>query len=228
MDRPICLYFGGCLNGLMNSAANPQRQQRQPKWPWIVCALLGLILGIVSALAVSGGALSKGHVKVGRWSSDPSVGAKAADPWLRARIARVGLLALTKEETIYFDRQTDDDGNPLREACTYRLSGVAIPARWWSMTIYGADQMLPRNTDRASSIDATRALSDGNAAWEGTLSAVKPAGDKLWLSSKAGGTFSITLRLYNPETTQPEELAKLAFPSVSRVSCDGEVVKGAK
>jgi hypothetical protein len=211
----------------MDHSTKLHTSKPKPKWAWFVCGIIGLCLGGVSALAVSGGALSKGNVKVGRWSSDPSVGAKAADPWLRARIARVGLLALTKEETIYFDRQTDDDGNLLQEACTYRLSGAAIPARWWSMTIYGADQMMPRNRDGASSIDATRAMGDGKTLWLGTLSAVKPTGGGLWLSSNAGGTFSITLRLYNPETTQPRELAKLTFPSVSLVSCKDDARKGA-
>lgn len=212
----------------MGKTPGSHNGRRAPKWPWLVCGLFGTVIGVASAFGISGGALSKGNVKVGRWSSDPSVGAKAADPWLRARIARVGLLALTKEETIYFDRQTDDSGNPLREACVYALSGGAIPARWWSITIYGADQMMPRNTDGASSIDATRAQKDAKTDWTGTLSATKPNEGGLWLSSKGGGTFSVTLRLYNPATTQPAELAKLTFPNVALVSCGDDQAKGAK
>jgi hypothetical protein len=190
-------------------------------WLWLVCMLAGLVLGIGSALALTGGALSTGNVMVGRWSTDPNVGAKAANPWLRARVARVGLLALTKQETLYFDRSTDEAGNPLREDCRYRLSGAPIPARWWSLTIYDQSQFLPRNTDQASSIDATRALAGGRTTWDGVLSPDRPAGDALWLSSKAGGTFSVTLRLYNPTSTDPTQLAKLAFPKIELVSCAG-------
>ncbi len=165
--------------------------------------------------------MGQGKVMVGRWSTDPSVGAKAANPWLRARIARIGLLGLTKEETLYFDRTTDEAGNPLREACIYKLAGGPIPVRWWSMTIYGADQFLPRNSDVAGSIDATRSLSDSRTAWSGTLSAVRPNDQPLWLSSKAAGTFSLTLRLYNPSTVDPAQLAKMTFPTIELVRCDG-------
>jgi hypothetical protein len=205
----------------MSRIASEPKQSKAAKWPWFLCALLGLGAGITSALAISGGTMGQGKMMVGRWLSDPSIGAKAANPWLRARIARVGLLGLTKEETLYFDRTTDEAGNPLREACTYKLSGVAIPTRWWSMTIYGGDQFLPRNSDQAGSIDATRALSEGQASWSGKLSATRPADQPLWLSSKAAGSFSITLRLYNPSTVEPAELAKMVFPRIDLIGCDG-------
>ena len=80
-------------------------------WRWLICGVLGLGLGVGSALAVSGGLFSDAKLVSGRWSTDPTVGAAAANPWLRATIARVGLLALTKEETVYFNRDVDDDGD---------------------------------------------------------------------------------------------------------------------
>jgi hypothetical protein len=203
------------------------KSKKSSLWRWLVYALLGLTIGTGSALALSGGALSAGNIMVGRWSSDPNVGSVAAGPWLRARIARVGLLGLTKSETIYFDRTTDEAGNRLRETCTYRLSGTTIPTRWWSMTIYGADQFLPRNTDAAGSVDATRALPEGQTTSEGVLSAVRPTGAGPWLSSKGAGTFSITLRLYNPSTTDPAQLSLLSFPKIELQSCADSASKGA-
>lgn len=192
------------------------------KWPWVVCGLVGAALGVGSALAVSGGALGTGKIAVGLWSSDPSIGAKAANPWLRARIARVGLLALTKTETLYFDRTLDESGAPLREACNYRVTGGAIPTRWWSLTIYDSAGYLPRNEDKASSIDATRALQGGQTSWSGVIGDVAPQGSNLWLSSKAAGDFAITLRLYNPSTIDPDALAKLDFPKIERLNCRGD------
>jgi hypothetical protein len=203
----------------MNKADAQTQSKRPPIWVWVACAFIGIILGAGSAFAVSGGALSAGNIMVGRWSTDPSVGSQAANPWLRARIARVGLLALAKSETLYFDRRVDEDGNALREACTYKLTGVPIAARWWSMTIYGDDQFLPRNVDGANSIDATRALPNASAGWTGTLSAQRPRTGGLWLSSKAGDNFSITLRLYNPSTIEPTALAGMDFPKIELISC---------
>lgn len=191
-------------------------------WRWLICGLAGMAVGIGSAFSISGGWLSEASIVSGKWSTDPTVGAAAANPWVRATIARVGLLALTKEETIYFNRELDEDGAPLVETCTYALSGQALPTRWWSITIYGADQMLPVNTDKASSIDATRALPAGATSWTGSLSANRPATGQ-WLSSKGGGRFSLTIRLYNPQSVDRAFLEGLNLPQVKKLSCAGAV-----
>ena len=140
---------------------------------YAVAVLLGLTLGLGSAVAVTGGLMGGGAVTAGRWSTDLTVGAPAATPWVRARIARVGLLALNREETLYFDRATDEDGRALDARCRYRVEGGPLPARWWSVTLYGADQMLPRNDDGAASVDATRLAAAG--AWEATVAAAPPS-----------------------------------------------------
>jgi hypothetical protein len=193
--------------------------QKTPIWGWVLAGICGLILGIASALWLSNAGFGGSQIINGKWSTDPLIGAKAANPWLRARIARVGLLALSKEETLYFDRTTDESGAPLRESCQYRIEGQPIATRWWSMTIYGKDQFLPRNTDKASSIDATRALGDAGEAWTGIIAASRPADTQNWVSSKAAGDFSLTLRLYNPSSVEPTMLTKMAFPTINRVAC---------
>ena len=192
-------------------------------WVWGLAGLAGLVLGTGSALAISNGALSGGVlgggvVQAGPWSTDVSIGSTTANPWLRARVARVGLLALSQQETLYFDRTRDDSGAPLRAACRYRLSGGTLPTRWWSITIYGADQFLPRNLDGAGSLDATRALADGAQAWTSEISPVRPASGH-WISSAAAGTFSLTLRLYNPDFVDANRLSQLALPKVERLDC---------
>ena len=121
---------------------------------YVGAILAGSALGLGSALWLAGlwpdgRSLAFGNVDVGGWRSDFAIGSKAADPYTRARVARHGLLALAKTEAVYLTRTTDDAGAPLREACTYRLSGGAMPAGWWSVTLYGAGSMLPANTDEA-------------------------------------------------------------------------------
>lgn len=186
---------------------------------FLLAALLGLTAGVGSAVAVTGGSMGAGALTVGRWSTDLTVGAPAASPWVRARIARVGLLALNRDETVYFDRATDEDGMPLRDACRYRLTGGVLPARWWSVTIYGADQMLPRNDDQAASVDVTQWGTDGaGEAWTATVSAVRPASGA-WISARGAGAFSLTLRLYNPASADAAALRGVALPTVRRIGC---------
>ncbi|WP_230959491.1 DUF1214 domain-containing protein [Erythrobacter donghaensis] len=182
------------------------------------------MLGFGSALWLAGlwpqrSTMAFGDVDVGGWRSDFAVGSKAADPYTRARVARHGLLALAKTEAVYFTRATDDTGAPLREACSYRLSGGQMPAGWWSVTLYDRQSMLPANTDGALSIDAERA---GGGAWSAVIAPARPADDGLWISSRGAGSFDLTLRLYMPSAallSAPD--TALTPPRIERISCEG-------
>ena len=164
--------------------------------------------------------LTFGNVVVGGWRADFATGSDAADPYTRARVARHGLLALAKSEAVYLTRATDDAGQPLSEDCTYRLTGGAMPAEWWSVTLYDARSMLPANTDNALSIDASRA---GGRQWEVVIAPVRPQGTKHWTSSRNTGNFDLTLRLYMPDPALLEAPAQtLSAPRIERLSCGGK------
>lgn len=198
------------------------RRARGPIWPWLVAVGVGLLVGAGSAVAVSGGAIGAagaGRLETGRWTTDLTVGGAAAGPWVRARVARVGLLALPRSETVYFDRTTDEAGQPLDPACTYAITGAPLQTRWWSITVYGSDQMLVRNDDRAHSIDATRA---GGGAWQATLGPTRPVGGGLWLSTRDATAPILMVRLYNPKPSDDAALARLSLPRVERVACGAD------
>jgi hypothetical protein len=192
---------------------------------YLFAVVAGCALGLGGALAMAGlwpGAnpLAFGDVEVDGWRSDFAIGSEAADPYTRARVARHGLLALAKTEAVYFTRTADDAGQPLRETCRYRLSGGAMPAGWWSVTLYDAQSMLPSNTDEALSIDASRA---GAGRWEAVIAPERPLGAGHWISSRNAGAFDLTLRLYMPEAALLERpLQTLVPPQIERIGCDGE------
>lgn len=189
---------------------------------YFAATVAGCVLGLGSALWLAGlwpagRSLAFGNVDVGGWRSDFAIGSRGADPYTRARVARHGLLALAKSEAVYLTRATDDAGDPLREACTYRLTGGAMPAGWWSVTLYDAANMLPANTDNALSIDAGRA---GMGNWSAVIAPVRPSGDEAWISNRGAGAFDLTLRLYMPAPAllaAPE--ATLDPPRIDRLSC---------
>ena len=195
--------------------------------PLLIGGILGLAAGAASAFVMAGmvgsGIRLSGDVDVDNWQSDWTIGSTAANPWTRARIARHGLLALTKEEAVYFTRAVDDDGKPLKEACTYRVSGGAMPALWWSVTLYDGDSRLPPNKDKALSYDLTKAAAEGDAdSWRFTVSPTRPA-EGGWVPSRAADNFDLTLRLYKPSAAllaDPE--ATLPAPKIERVSCGGQ------
>jgi len=192
---------------------------------YLLAGAAGSALGIGSALAMAGlwpgtRALAFGDVDVGGWRSDFAIGSAAADPYVRARVARHGLLALAKSEAVYFTRAVDDAGAPLREACSYRLSAGAMPAGWWSITLYDARSMLPGNTDEALSVDAGDAASgEGLVA---TIAPRRPDGEGLWISSRNAGQFDLTLRLYMPDPALLDDpQARLVPPRIERLGCEG-------
>ena len=195
----------------------------------ILFLLIGSILGIAggagSAMVAAGmtgsGLRFSGEINVDGWQSDWTIGSPAANPWTRARVARHGLLALTKDEAVYFTQNTDSEGRRLSEACSYRVSGGPMPAQWWSITLYDSTSYLPRNRDNALSFDQTKAVASGEGdAWSFIVSAVGPETGG-WVSSHAAGQFDLTLRLYKPAPAlidDPE--AALPAPKVERLGCE--------
>lgn len=191
---------------------------------YLFAAVAGSALGLGSALWMAGlwpagSSMAFGDVVIGGWRSDFAIGSRAADPYTRARVARHGLLALAKSEAVYFTRAVDDTGAALQEACTYRLSGGAMPASWWSVTLYDGASILPANTDNALSVDASRV---GEGAWEAVIAPVRPEGAARWISSRGAGTFDLTLRLYVPDPALLDTpKAALNPPKVEQVACKG-------
>jgi len=209
---------------------------------YVLGAVLGVVLGAVSALYMAGlwpgmKPLDFGDVAIDLWRSDFALGSEAADPYTRARVARHGLLALAKSEAVYFTRTTDGAGEALSEDCTYRLTFYRLPASWWSITLYNEESMLPSNEDGALSVNADQ---DGAAipiVNEGSpigvdmiVSAKRPDSQNLWISSRNAGKFDLTLRLYEPKLdwfedpdAMPPDLGLFySMPSVSRISCEGD------
>lgn len=189
---------------------------------YLAAMMAGLAVGLGSALWMAGlwpagRNMAFGDVDVGGWRSDFAVGSEVADPYTRARVARHGLLALAKTEAVYFTRSADDAGAPLREACSYRLTGGAMPAQWWSVTLYDGQSMLPANTDNALSINAEMF---GDGAWTAVVASQRPAGGGAWISSRGAGNFDLTLRLYVPDPALLANPAKtLAPPTITRLEC---------
>lgn len=135
-------------------------------------------------------------VKIGPWGTSLAAGSASANPYLRAWIARHALLALRKEETIYFSAYTDDDGEPLLGECDYRVEGRAPDARWWSITVYGEDDFLIPNEQGRYSWGSTEIDMDGDGHFTIHLSRDPKPGN--WLPTGEARRLCLSLRLYNP------------------------------
>ncbi len=181
---------------------------------------------VVVAAAVTGALLTKpllGYLinqqalRNGPWRTSATTGSEASNPWERAAVAVAGLYALTTQEAIYYTAFTDSKGETLRGDCHYRLRGTPPPARWWSITAYGADNYLVANKAGIFGRHAGNLppQEDGGFNIELSASSQEPSA----LPTPETGPYSLTLRLYNPAAEVIAQLTTIPLPVIDRVNC---------
>ena len=177
--------------------------------------LAALLLGLGSAWWVLKKATWMNRaVSVGAWSTSLEAGSARANLYTRAVVAMNGLLALGSQETMYFVARADDTGLPLRASCSYRISGVAPAARWWSITAYADDMFLFDAPNQHYSLNATTAALDAQGRFMLATGQQETPG-LFWLPTLGDRGLVLTLRLYNPDITVQKAPASLQVPSIT-------------
>ena len=176
-----------------------------------------VVIGMGSAVAV----LKKApwlnpSVQVGVWSTNLQAGSQDAGMYTRATIALNALLALGRDETMYFVATRDDAGQTLRSQCNYRISGVPPQARWWSITAYADDLFLFDAPNAHYSLNGSTAKLDASGAFALTIGPSEQAGT-YWLPTPGQRPVVLTLRLYNPEPALQAAPQTLTAPSVQKI-----------
>jgi len=180
---------------------------------------LGLYLGAVAlGLGSAWWVLKKAPwlnttLQVGSWRSNLLAGSPDADMYTRASVAVNALLALGRDETMYFVAATDEAGRPLRSACSYRIEGVPPRARWWSITAYADDMFLFDAPNKHYSLNGSTAKLDNQGRFSFTTGP-SPADNVYWLPTPGARGMVLTLRLYNPEPSLQASPASLMAPSI--------------
>jgi hypothetical protein len=182
----------------------------------LAALVVGTILGLGATwLTVVRGSMG-GEVTDGPWHTSLLAGSAASGPYLRASIAVHGLLALNRSETIYYGAARDDRGAAFDGNCTYRIAGRDPPARWWSITAYGADDyLIPNPANRYSvSLNSVKRNADGSFA----ITVARQSKEPNWIPV-SDGRFSLSLRLYNPQASVAASPATVALPAIEKVFC---------
>jgi hypothetical protein len=180
------------------------------------------IAAVIAGLAATWGFLRSPllgqSLRVGAWTTSLVSGSTQADLYTRAKIARMALLALSREETLYFLADHDDRGQALRSRCRYRVVGMPPDARWWSVTAYADDYFLFADDAHRYSLAGAAARLDAAGRFElFTGGAAAPDGGAAWLPTPGDRGLVLVLRLYNPGAALAAEPARLAPPSIAAV-----------
>jgi len=161
-------------------------------------------------------AAGPGNVIVGPWHASLATGGADASMYTRNYVAITALLALNRNEAIYFEAQHDDDGRKLSTNCDYDITVAPIQARWWSITAYADDNFLiPNAANRFSyNVRSFGIVPDGDSII--ALGSRQRPGN--WLpTGSLGGGFNLLLRLYNPDAELVEAPALAKLPSIKLV-----------
>lgn len=185
-------------------------------WKALTAIVIGTVLGLgITWFAIVRGSMP-GGVSDGPWKTNLLIGSAGGDMATRASVAVHGLLALSRNETIYYSAGTDSAGNALNGSCTYRITGRDPATRWWSITAYASDDYLIPNPARRYSVSKTSVVHEANGTFAATVS--PKAAAQNWIAT-AGAPYSLTLRLYNPDPSIVRDPEHAALPSIVKEGC---------
>ncbi|MCP5432866.1 MAG: DUF1214 domain-containing protein [Alphaproteobacteria bacterium] len=186
----------------------------------------GLIVLLVLAIAVGAGGWFGGEwyarkrlaepststadaIANGQWRTTVQAGQADADPLVKARIARNGILALSRKETQYYGSYDIAPGEPYDSRCDYRVVGHDPPTRWWSLTLYDGVWYIDNPADR-SSFNKYNVEREADGSFVINVSPTPK--EKNWLPSTGAKNMRFALRLYNPEDAVRDHLDTVELP----------------
>ena len=179
---------------------------------WLTILLLGSLLGAGSAALAIRHEGDFGATRVGPWTTQRDAGGAGRSPYARAAVAVYATLALSRQETLYFRAASDSQGSALLGNCTYTVHGPDLPARWWSMTLYGADHFLLANPQHRYSF-----ASSANGGFSITVGPAPQPGN--WLNTTGASGIVLLVRLYQPTARAAADPAAIAMPEINRGTC---------
>lgn len=158
------------------------------------------------------------------WHTLRGIGSEDADALTRALITRIGIFANSPDETVYLNALPRSGGpgrlgpHPLHGGRHYRVTGPrAMPAAWWSLTLYDAEDFLFANPEGRHSFTDFNLEPDGTGQFTLDIAPTRPAGATNWLPSPTRGAFSLVLRIYEPGPELFEHLETYPLPVFAEV-----------
>ncbi len=183
----------------------------------VACAVAGVVIGSGAAVwSVRAGAMGA-QTAIGPWTTGRDFGSARADRHVRAVVALRGLLALPASEARYYNAAVDNAGRPLDGRCDYRVHGGALPAKWWSLTLYDRAGYLVANPAGIYSLGSASLSAAEAARWQLLISAEAKPGR--WLPVGSPKPFELTLRAYLPEDGGKGDFTAAQLPQIERLQC---------
>ncbi|WP_048649469.1 DUF1214 domain-containing protein [Nitratireductor soli] len=181
--------------------------------------LIALGAGTGSAWLALETTRSIGSVDVGAWTTFPRAGTRQADPYARARSARIGELALGQAEGVSFIADHDDAGAPLLRQCSYLIEGPVPAVRFFTLYAAGPTRRALQAPERFSA-----ALHSQSLLWREkqqlSISLGRHAHPGNWLAVEGRGPMLLVLTLFDTPISTGARVDEIDLPRITRVGCD--------
>jgi len=159
-----------------------------------------------------------GSLTIGAWTAWPKSGSVNIDPYARAIIARSGELPIGMGDGVAFYARTDDAGNDFDGRCTFTVSGLTPPARYWTVTLYDPDGRVVGNTIDRHGFTSEEILRDVDGRF--AINVAPQARPGNWLPTGGIEHFALVWRLYDTPIGVATGTTKAGpMPAVARKGC---------
>ncbi|WEX87693.1 DUF1214 domain-containing protein [Sinorhizobium garamanticum] len=174
--------------------------------------------GITSAVWALKATVGFGSIAIGPWIAFPEAQTASADPYAKAHRARAGELLFGGAEGLIFTAATDDSGARLSAACSYDISGITPPARFWTLYATTSEGVTLRpGADLPSGANSWTVLRAEDSSF--VVHASPVAHPENWLAIRHSGSFKLVLTLLDTPTAGSSGLIDLAMPKIVKTGC---------
>lgn len=191
-------------------------------FPYLVLVIAGLVVGFGYAVhSIRSGKFGSGE-RIGAWETGRDFATVDQGAKTRAVVALRGLLALPAGEARYYTARVDDAGQPLTSNCTYRLTGGALAAQFWTVTLYDDAGYLVPNPAGVFSVGNMGMAPGEQLRWTIIVSPTQQPGRWLptgWETGKSAAPIALTLRAYLPADGGKGNFAAAELPTVRKEGC---------
>jgi hypothetical protein len=159
-----------------------------------------------------------GSMTIGAWTAWPKSGSQDIDPYAHAIIVRSGELPIGIGDGVAFYARTDNTGKYFDGRCTFTMSGLTPPARYWTVTLYNVEGRLVANAIDRHGFTSEEIVRNADGAFTITVAPLARPGN--WLPTGGIERFVLAWRLYDtPIGVAATTMKEGPMPAVARKGC---------
>ena len=180
--------------------------------------LLAAALGLSATWFTLTRGIAFGSLTIGAWTAWPKSGSQDIDPYAHATIARDGELPIGMGDGVSFFAHTDDQGHEFDGRCTFTLSGMTPPARYWTVTLYNSQGGLVENAIHRHGFTSEEILRNVDGRFDIAVAPQARPGN--WLPTGGIEHFVLVWRLYDtPIGVAATTMQEGPMPTIERKGC---------